>query len=310
MAPVKLIIKGRISEVTTLGNFVVGAVNQTEFATYQPSEYTSQFFTDYNNNSAEIDSIINPQKITAELKVITQRIYTSQFTLREKINFLEGYISKATGLTINPKDFGISKVRKANNIGDIEGLTSALNYLLDNVTTNLVAIQAKGYTDQQHSDLLEINQNFKNDNLAQNNKINERNNKVVENYALINAFWLKITDLCKTGKILYKYAAPNKLDDFTISKLIKRINQERTNTLIQGTISSGTTPIANAKVQLIPLFQGRKRSIKTKANGSFSIASLEKGEYTLKIDVAGKDPYTEFVTINIGQPLLKNISLP
>lgn len=281
-----------------------------DFTAYSP-DYNAAFVTQFNTDLTAIEALINPKQLTDELKVITKRIYTAQDNLRPKIDFLEGYINKATGLTMDKKDFGISDVRKKNNDGDIEGLISALTFLLNNVsnTTNLPAIQAKGYTNAQHTALITMRDNFKSNNLAQNNKINDRNNKVTSNYVKINAFWDKIMDVSDAGKRIYKTTAPNRLDDFTIARLKKRINQERSNTLFQGTITSGTTPINGAKIEMKPLIGGRRRTTKSKANGTFSIASLEAGEYKVTITATGKEPQNAMITITTGSPTTQNFEL-
>jgi hypothetical protein len=110
-----------------------------------------------------------------------------------------------------------------------------------NIATNLTALTAKGFTPAQNTALTTLRDAFKNDNIAQNTKINDRNNKVIANYGKLNAFWDKIVDITDAGKRIYKVTAPNRLDDFTMTKLKARIRQERNNTRFEGVVTSGGT---------------------------------------------------------------------
>ena len=312
MAPVKLKIKCRIEEVPTIGSFLITTMNTSlaDFTAYSP-DYNPAYITTANAELATIEALINPKQYTAELKVITTRIYNNSTILRSKIDFLEGYINRATGLTIGKKDFGISQVRTKNNNGDIEGVVNALTFLITNVSipTNLTAIQAKGYTTAQHTALINLKDTLKADNTAQNSKINERNNKVTANYTIINRFWDKIVEIADAGKRIYKSTAPNKVDDYTINTLKKRINQERTNTIFQGTVTTASTPLNKAKIEILPLAGGRRRTTTTKADGTYTLTSVTEGEYIVNITATGKTPQTDNITIKIGFPTTKDYDL-
>ena len=281
-----------------------------DFTAFSP-DYNAAFMTTANADLAVIEALINPKQLTKELKVITKRIYTNQTNLRSKIDFLEGYINRASGLTMDKKDFGISEVRTKNNNGDIEGLIGALSFLITNVNiaTNLTAITAKGFTSAQNTALTTFRDALKADNIAQNAKINERNNKVIANYGKLNAFWDKIVDVCDAGKRIYKATAPNRLDDFTITKLKARIRQERNNTRFEGVVTSGGSPLKGARIELKPLAGGRRRVTTSKATGAFEITSMEAGDYTVTVSATGKTSATKGATIVTGTPLQVNFNL-
>jgi len=265
--------------------------------------------TTANADLAVIEALVNPKQLTAELKVITTRMYNNMNLLRGKIDLLEGYINRSTGLTIAKKDFGISAVRSKNNNGDVEGLIGALNFLLTNVANNMAALTAKGFTAAQNTALTTLKNDLKADNVAQNNKVNERNNKVVANYGKINAFWDKIVDIADAGKRIYKSSAPNKVDDFTMSKLKARIRQERNDTRFEGVVTSGGVPLGGAKIELKPLAGGRRRTTKTKASGVFEIASMEAGDYSVTVSATGKTSVDAEIAIVTGTPTSRNFDL-
>jgi len=307
MAQAKLKITCRIEELPVLGSFLLTSMqgSLTDFTGYSP-DYNAAYITAANADLTGIENLVNPKQLTAELKLITLRIYSNMSILRGKIDLLEGYINRATGLTIGKKDFGISEVRKKNNRKDTEGLIAALVFLLTNVSNNMPALALKGYTPAQHAALVALKDAFKTDNTAQNTKVNDRNNKVVSNYAKLNAFWDKLVDIADAGKRIYKSTAPNRLDDFTMSKLKARINQERNNTKFEGVITSASAPLDGAKVELLPLGMGRKRSVKTKVDGKYSIKSIEPGDYAVIVSASGKVTIDDDVTIITGETASKN----
>jgi hypothetical protein len=306
MVLVVLKIKCRVEELPVLGGFVLSSMQGSlaDFTAFSP-DYNAGFVTTANADMAVIEGLINPKMLTKELKVITKRIYTNQGILRSKIDFLEGYINRANGLTMDKKDFGISEVRTKNNMGDIEGLGGALNFLLTNVNvaTNLTAITAKGYTTAQNTALVNLRDGFRNDNLAQNTKINDRNNKMIANYGKLNAFWDKIMDVADAGKRIYKATAPNRLDDFTMAKLKARIRQERNNTRFEGVVMSGGVALKGASIELKPLGGGRRRVTKSKLNGSFVITSMEAGDYSVMVSATGKTSVSDEILIVTNVPL-------
>ncbi|MEI7487918.1 MAG: carboxypeptidase-like regulatory domain-containing protein [Chryseobacterium sp.] len=310
MTTVDLKITCRIEEVPVLGGFLLSSMQASlaDFTGFSP-DYNAAFMTTANADLATIEALINPKQLTAELKVITLRMYSNMTALRAKIDLLEGYINRATGLTIGKKDFGISAVRTKNNNGDVEGLLAALSFLLTNVGNNLAALTAKGFTAAQNTALTTLRNDLKADNMAQNNKINDRNNKVIANYTRINSFWDKLVDISDAGKRIYKSTAPNKVDDYTISKLKARIRQERNNTRFDGNVTSGGAAINGAKIVLKPLAGGRKRVTKSKANGTFEILSIEAGDYQVTIDAIGKTPITNTISIITGAPVSKDFDL-
>jgi hypothetical protein len=312
MAQVVLKIQCRVEELPVLGGFVLSSMQGSlaDFTSFSP-DYNAGFMTNANADLVAIEALINPKLLTKELKVITKRIYTNQGILRSKIDFLEGYINRASGLTIDKKDFGISEVRKKNNIGDIEGLGGALNFLIANVNipANLTALTAKGFTVAQNTALATLRTDLKNDNVAQNNKVNDRNNKVIANYGKLNAFWDKIMDVSDAGKRIYKATAPNRLDDFTMSKLKARIRQERNNTRFEGVVMSGGSALKGASIELKPLGGGRRRVTKSKADGSFEITSMEAGDYSVTVSATGKTSVADEITIVTGTPLSMNFDL-
>lgn len=302
MMTTKLIVKCRIEEVPMIGKFLGDSmsINLVDFTAFSP-DFNAGYVTNFNSKLNAISALINPKQYTAELKVITLRINTNRVSLRPKLDFLEGYIKRATGLTIGIKDFGVSEVRNANNRGDVEGLINAMAYLLTNVINNRAALEAKGYTAAQHTALSTLKTSLYEDKAAQNLKVNDRNNEVVSNYGLINDFWALCADISDAGKRIYKSVAANKVDDFTIAALIRRIRQEQKRNKFAGVVKLVGNVIGNAKIEMIPVTDGRRRTTKSDASGKFEIKSLTEGEYIVNIGGDGAESVSENVLIERGK---------
>ena len=127
MAPIVARFKCGIEELPVLGGFLLSSMQGSlaDFTAFSP-DYNAGFMTTANADLATVEALINPKQLTAELKIITARIYNNMTLLRGKIDLLEGYINRATGLTIGKKEFGISEVRTKNNNG--ESLDKKIDY--------------------------------------------------------------------------------------------------------------------------------------------------------------------------------------
>jgi len=319
----KLEIQCRIDEETIIGKFLYDSLssNLAAFTAFSPI-YNAAFLTNMDAKLTALKALLNPKKITSEQKVITGRINGNMDSLRGKLDFVEGYIKRATGLTIAAKDFGVSAVRQKNNKGDVEGLIGALNYLMVNVTNNMAALVTVGYTPAQNTALVNINTALFNDNAAQNVKINERNNLVEANYGLFNDFWKICTDVSDAGKRIFKSSAKNKMDDFTVAELKRRIRQEQKKNKITGKITASETEppsgdltgiarikFAGVKVELIPVAGGRRRVTTSDAKGNYEIKSLTEGEYIANFTNAEANSKSSDIVIETGKTTTTNINM-
>lgn len=310
MATTKLIITCRIEEVPAIGGFLIDSLGLdiADFTAFSP-DFNAGYVTTAQTQLAAVTALIIPKTLTAELKVITLRIYDNMSILPQKIDFLEGYIKRATGLTVAAKDFGISAIRKANNKGDVEALVFALNYTLGlvNNATNLPLLTAKGYTPIQNTVLQGIKTKLNDDNVAQNAKENERNNLVSDNADVINSFWKILTDISDAGKRIYRTS--NKKDDYTIAELKRRIRQEQLKNKMAGVVTLAGAPFNGAKISMKPVLGGRVRSTKSKVTGKYELKSLQATDWIVTVSGAGAVTQNVAVTIVTGETLTMNFDL-
>jgi hypothetical protein len=310
MTPVTLLIQCRIEEVPALGGFLINSLQTdlADFTAFSP-DFDAAYVTTAQTQLTSITALLQPKTLTAELKVITLHMYNNMSAMEQKIDFLEGYIKRATGLTVSAKDFAISAIRKANNKKDVEALISALTYTLAlaNNATNLPLLAAKGYTPAQNTALQTIKTELNDDNVAQNAKVNARNNLVIANYGAINDFWKILMDISDAGKRIYRDS--NKKDDYTMAVLKRRIRQEQLKNKMAGTVTFEGSAFAGAKIAMKPVLGGRTRSTKSKTTGRYELKSLQATDWIVTVSATGKVTQNVSVTIVTGETLVRDFEM-
>jgi len=295
MTVIKMSISARIEEVPTIGQFTIDAYTRDAavFAAYKSVKYTAGFLTALQAKAVLVNNIINPVVLTGELKVITLRLTNNVLSLRGTMNLLEGYVADAVGLTVAPRDFGISGVRKKVNSGDVEGLNGALATLLTNITNNITALTDQGYTVAAKNDLATLKLNIFNDNAAQNVKENARAALVVANIGVINDFLKDIRAIWADGKRLFKITDKVKLKDYTLAQQIKRIRNDELHTLIVGTVWNKLGKIeGGAKIVARPAIAGKRgKTVKSDATGKYELKGLRPTTYMITVTLVSGESF-------------------
>ena len=308
-----LVITARIEEVPTLGGFTLASLQRdlADFSGYKPGKYTAAFITDYQTAQTTVNAIINPKQLTAELKLITARIFENTNGLRQKIDLIEGYIADATGLSIGKKDFGISAVRKSINRDDQEALSGALAFLITNINNNLTPLTAQGYTTAQHTALTTAKSNLDNDNIAQNQKISARALLVTDNIDTINNFAQTMKDIWADGKRLYKTSSKTKLNDYTNAKLIERIRQESLRTKVTGTVTAADgSKLVEVKLKATKAEGGRSKTVRADKNGRYEFKGLKPVLLNITVTAKDKRPHLVQVTPITNETVTVDIVIP
>lgn len=301
MAVIPLRTRCRINELSPFGLFVYNSYvkNQADFEVFSPI-YTVLYGTNMELDRKAIDALINPVQMTGELKVITQRIYSNQVLVAKAIDFLEGYADRATGLTEASKDFGFSKVRQANNSGDIEAVVKNVRSVGQVADKNMAALTAEGYSAAKQTTLLGLADTLETENAAQNSKIDDRKSLVSDNHVAFNSYWDSINDLCDIGKKLYKEKTNENRDQYVVSTVLGRMRSDAAKTAVSGNTD------ARARIELKPLTTGRKRVGKADANGDYAIKGIAVGEYQATKTVKGKPAVVKTVVVESGAHVVEN----
>jgi translation elongation factor EF-1beta len=219
----------RIEEMPVVGGFLLRSfeANISEFQAYSP-DFNPAYKAAFRAKLETVESIVNPKKLQGELKKVTDDMYASTESFRAQLQLLEGYIKRAENLTILPKDFGISALRKNIAKKDQEAILENLKVLFQNIDANLAAIQAKGFTAAAYDKLKSTRDSIKTANLSQNEKMNQKQKLVEENIGILNELWDIMNNIMDAGKRIAKSNTKLRIDDYTKTKLQKRVRHVST----------------------------------------------------------------------------------
>jgi hypothetical protein len=283
----RLIIRGRIEEVSTIVQFTIDALNLnlTDFSAYKPSKYTPNFIADLTTGLTAVNNIVNPVILTAELKKITFKLISSVIGLRITMNLLEGYLEDAAELTVGIDDFGLKKVRQKISSGDVEGLYDALKVVLLNIESNIGKLTDVGYTAAMKTALQTTMEDIAKDNADQNAKLEARSELVKKNFGIINEFLTKIKGIWSDGKKLYSLTDKERAKYFTNADILRRIRNDELHTTITGTVMDKNGVLANgAKIVARPSTEGKRgKTVKSSPDGKYELKGLRPVNYILTV---------------------------
>ena len=224
--------KCRIEELPFLGVFLLTSFNRDkdDFIAFS-TDYKEPFATTAKAKITLVEELINPKKLTGEMKKLTQKLRDGFTHCRNFVNKVERYLDKADTdkvvLTMAPADFGIKAIRDAVNLKNDEGAVLLLRTLQQNLADNLAVLATKGYTADVQTELKNLIKDLGDNSVAQTLKKKEREALVKNNMGQLNTLWLIMDNLMKDGKAIYKEKDKSKLKDYTYTDLIKDVQLKR-----------------------------------------------------------------------------------
>lgn len=217
----------KIEELPVIAGYLSGSLTRDlVMMTNKYPAMDATYVTTYNGKIAAVDALINPVKETKELKLLTDKLYKDVAKVRPMMLDLEGYVVRAVDMTVLPKDFGISQVRKCIDNGDVEGLDMKLKIVLQNITDNMSKLTAQGYTAAKKTALADLKKAIKDANIAQQAIVEARSTRVNNNMGVLNDLHKMMKDLMDAGKRVMKENDASKVDDYTFAKLKKKVRNE------------------------------------------------------------------------------------
>lgn len=219
----------KLDEIPVIGQFIYDSyvADEADFKAFSP-QFDETFKADFTERFNAVKEIISTKVITAELKMITTRMYENIFVLKEQLDRLEAYAKLAKEhLKIALEDFRFKEVRRFANRKDFEALIDNLKILLQQTTDNMDALQSKGYTSEAKTALESLRTAFETDNAEQNRKLDQRRQHVSNNIDTINTFYEKLQEILAIGKVLYKKSKPEKAKSYTLTEVRKRVRLSR-----------------------------------------------------------------------------------
>ncbi len=167
--------------------------------------------------------LVASEKLTKEVTTVTDRIQ-----VQLDANKMEVYFKMANGeMTVSADSMGLQNLRDSIHSGGSEGVVQSVRQLLIGVNQNMAVLQSKGLKPdllnklQQQADELETLGN------DQNFRITERNSHTDENNVVYNELWDQIVLITNIGKVLYRGVDATKVDDYTITSILKRIGTSK-----------------------------------------------------------------------------------
>ncbi len=283
MTEIRLIITARLYEVPTICGFTKDALNIDidDFTGYKEDKYTPAFLAALDDKIDLVRNIVNPTVLTKALKEITFRLTGEVVGLRQTMNFLEGYVNDAVGLSISKPNFGIKEVRAKITSMDVEGLDGVLSTLLSNIGNNMAALETAGYKPAMKAALEATKQQIYDDNLAQNKKLKQRSDLVEDNIEVINDLLMDIKGIWADGKILYRLSDKRKVKYYTNADILRRIRNDELHTEIMGTVTDENgLPLKNVKVVARPSVDGKRgKTVRTDDMGIYVIKGMRPVNY-------------------------------
>lgn len=211
-------------ELPAIAGFALTSVkrDQEKFMDYSP-KYNEEGLNSFEQDIAAVEELINPKLETAELKLITAGLYATMNDMFDKGNRIEGYISMSKkAIPISAKDFGITALKQRAKAKDAEGTLSNARLVNANIKKYREELTIQGLTDEMANTFEANIGSISDDNKKQYDITNNRKAIVQANLDMLNGLYGQITDICRTGKILFRGDA-GKMKEYTFSELMKNV---------------------------------------------------------------------------------------
>ena len=185
--------------------------------------FGEQYVTETEAMINSVENLLEPQAETLALGMITQTMEQQLVNLKQLLSHTEGYLKLMKNVPgITPATFGVSALRKSMYKNDYEGVLKGLKVLNSNIQNLQAALQSKGMPATMPQTLQSIH-----DNLALNKEkqFEIKSNRaaiVQKNIQELNNLFLRISEIYKIGKVLYKNTDPAKYMDYTFKSLLKK----------------------------------------------------------------------------------------
>ena len=198
-----------------------------DFSTFSP-KFNEEYVTLFENRIAEVSDLVEPKSETAQLKVITERLYASLSGLSNTLNRLSGYVTLAgSTLKISPSDFGIAALRKGANSKDVENVLKNLHLVLGNIERNRDMLEAQGLRQELVDSLSNTAASITADKQTQYEISINRKNMVQNNQGQLNSLYEMLNEILNIGKILYKNVDLVKQQEYTFNDLKKKVRRSQ-----------------------------------------------------------------------------------
>lgn len=259
-----------------------------------------------------IDKLISPSLLIGKISLLTQSLNDKQAELVDKFSILEGHVDRAKPLSLPVKSFGIKQIRDSIHSDNVEGTIAGLAVFINAVKDekNEDALILEGMDKGELANIIAYRNSLLTLRSEQKQKMQEKESLVEDNRELINDFWTEIADLCDIGKRVFKKKDESIADNFTVTKVVASVDRKLKLNGASGLVANEAgEPLNGAKIELLPLEQGRRRTIKSKNGGKYSIDRVTAGKYLLNVTLKNHQKFTQEIEVVDGEFLALDVVL-
>ncbi len=287
------------------------------FKNYKP-KYVQAFIDALSLRIKDLTNLVENKIKIGEEKQMTEEIYAEANSLRPILNKYEGYVedaAKVAPLSVPVTSFRFKEVRHEIGTKDMEQLIIEVQTNWQMIDDNLDPIKDQGYTDAMHTAYQDLITDIDTRNATRVQKIEEKESIVLQNIDFLNGMYQDCMNICADGKRIYKFTDKDKLKDYTMTAIRRKITQLpasdskalKTDATITGRVTDFETenPIANVKVWTNDNLKG----VLTDANGVYKIKVNSKTVKMLYAQAEGYTKYEEDVEIDPKVTMVMDIEL-
>jgi len=196
-----------------------------DFTTYSP-KLGEPYLAAYESGIDKVEELLSPTTETAEMKKITDRIYSGMNDLLDHVKHLGGYLKMAgSSINLSATDFGLTELRKGINNGDPEKVLDRLKEVNKNIATYKAALAEQGFSDLLEAKLLNDYAALNTDRRLQYQILTNRKALVQSNVEALNGLNSQLMEILRIGKILYHGKDAVKQQEYTLAELKKRVRR-------------------------------------------------------------------------------------
>jgi hypothetical protein len=295
-------------EVPVIGDFTCDSLeSHMDDFTHYSVRFNAAYLLETRGMVTALYGKINTRVYWAEMNAITKLLYAKTDQLREDLWIFEGYLNLAEPhLTVAVKEFVISEIRDNISAKNVEKILDNLNTCFTLIERNLTPLKAEGFTDDGFAALKTLKDSIRTDNNLQNAKINEKEEAVRVNQAMIQTLWDRLSQIIDVGKRLYKYSNSERYNDYVIKNLKSRVNHEREHAgeeeppapalgMLSGILTNKSNDQVLENVELTIIENQRVEY--TDEDGQYDVDSLPVGTYSVKARLEG---FKDVLILNVA----------
>ena len=197
----------------------------SEFTAFS-NQFNEQYVTDFQALITQVENVMEPEADTLALKLLTQENEQYYQDLQKVLLVIEGYLKLAKkDVKITPSAFGLTQLRKSYYKHDIEAVLNGIKIVAGNIQNYSAALEAKGMPVTTVKSLQDLQTALAANKQKQFEIKTNRAELVQNNIQLLNNLYLKLVEIFTIGKVLYKTSNPAKYNDYTFSKLLKKVRR-------------------------------------------------------------------------------------